>query len=134
MESMLVEDAVEIITRHIQRIRGYLFRSKTIAVVQKGEPMTEQGTDRHGAEYKRTTNDFRFRLLEQDNCVCSVCHGIGAKIELRYVTRNSESARRRGKICKTLQAHEHSFWICQRCLDNMKAIAGLTISVERTEE
>ena len=28
--------------------------------------MTESGTDRYGAEHKRTSNDFHFRLLEQD--------------------------------------------------------------------
>lgn len=81
--------------------------------------VTEQGVDRYGAEYKRTTNDFRFRLLEQDNCVCSVCHGTGAKIEIRYVTRNYESARRRGKICKNLQAHGHTVWICPRCIESL---------------
>ena len=81
--------------------------------------MTEQGTDRYGAEYKRTSNDFHFRMLEQDNCVCSICHGTGAKIEFEYVTRNYESARQRGRICKNLQAHGHSFWICLTCIDNL---------------
>ena len=80
-----------------------------------GKGMTDQG-EIHGWEYKRAGNDFRFRWLEQDNCVCSICHGTGAKIEFEYVTRNYESARRKGKICKNLQAHEHSFWICPICL------------------
>lgn len=82
--------------------------------------MTEQGTDAYGAEFKRTSNDFHFRWLEQNNCVCSICHSTGAKIEFRYVTRNYESPRRKGKICKNLQAHGHSFWICPKCLDNLK--------------
>ena len=87
---------------------------------QEGRSMIiEQGVDSYGAEYKRTTNDFRIRLLEQDNCVCSVCHGIGAKIELRYVTRNYESAIRRGKICKNLQAHGHTVWICPKCIESL---------------
>ena len=81
--------------------------------------MTEQGTGIGGWEYKRTSNDFHFRWLEQDNCVCSICHGSGAKIEFEYVTRNYESATRKGKICKTLQAHGHSFWICPTCLTNL---------------
>lgn len=80
---------------------------------------TEQGTDGCGAEYKRTSNDFHFRWLEQDNCVCSICHGIGAKIEFEYVTRDYASNNRKGKICKTLQAHRHSFWICPTCLTNL---------------
>ena len=44
--------------------------------------MAEQGTDRYGAEYKRTDNDFHIRYLEQDNGICSVCHGTGAKMNL----------------------------------------------------
>ena len=87
---------------------------------RKGEPMTEQGTDRYGAEYKRTGNDFHARYLEQDNGICSVCHGTGAKIEIRYVVRNYESARVKKKICKNLQAHERSLWICPKCIDNFK--------------
>jgi len=82
--------------------------------------MIEQGTDRYGAEYKRTDNDFHARYLEQDNCVCSICHGTGAKIEIRYVVRNYESARAKKKICKNLQAHERSLWICPKCIDNFK--------------
>ena len=80
--------------------------------------MTEQGTEAGGWEYKRTSNDFHFRRLEHDNCVCSICHGNGAKIEFEYVTRNYQSPRTK-KICKTLQAHGHSFWICPTCIKNM---------------
>lgn len=85
--------------------------------------MIQTGVDKYGAEFKRTSNDFGFRWLEQDNCVCSICHGTGAKIEFEYVTRNYESAKRRGKICKNLQAHGHSFWICPVCLRNLNAKA-----------
>lgn len=74
--------------------------------------------DNYGAEYKRTPNDFHFRRLEQDNCVCSICHGTGAKVEFRYVTRDYQSPRTK-KICKTLQAHEHSFWICPTCAETL---------------
>ena len=79
----------------------------------------DSGTDSYGAEYKRTPNDFVFRRLKQDNCICSICHGTGAVMEFEYVTRNYESARRKGKICKTLQAHGHRFWICPHCIDNL---------------
>lgn len=78
----------------------------------------EHGTDDFGAEYKRTQNDFHLRFLTQENCACSICHGCGAKWEFRYVTRNYKS-HRTGKICKTLQANEHSFWLCPKCLENM---------------
>lgn len=81
--------------------------------------MIETGIDKYGAEYKRTSNDFHFRELGQDNCVCNICHGTGAIIEFEYVTRNYESARRKGKICDKLQAHGHSLWICPTCIDNL---------------
>lgn len=81
--------------------------------------MIAHGIDGYGAEYKRTPNDFHFRRLEQDNCICSICHGTGAKIEFEYVTRNYESARRKGKICENLQAHGHRFWICPACIKNL---------------
>jgi hypothetical protein len=81
--------------------------------------MVEQGIDSYGAEYKRTDNDFHFKWLEQDNCMCNICHGTGAKIEFRYITRDYASNRQSKRICKTLQAHENSFWICPKCLDNL---------------
>ena len=98
--------------------------------------MTEQGTDRYGAEYKRTDNDFHVKYLEQDNGVCSVCHGTGAKIEIRYVVRNYESARVKKKICKNLQTHERSLWICPKCIKNFKQKSSViredTIEPQRT--
>ena len=96
--------------------------------------MMEQGIDWLGVEYKRTANDFHLRRLKQENCCCSICHGIGAKWEFRYVIRNYASPRVKGKICKTLQAHERSFWICQECLDNMMNITGLQIAERKAEE
>jgi len=77
--------------------------------------MNEQGMDRYGAEYKRSDNDFHVRYLEQDNCVCSVCHGTGAKLEIRYITRDYQNGRTK-KICENLQSHEHSLWICPKCV------------------
>jgi hypothetical protein len=79
--------------------------------------MIEQGKDRYGAEYKRTPNDFHFKWLEQDNCICSICHGTGAKIEFRYITRDYSKGK---KIYEELQAHERSFWICIKCLNNLR--------------
>lgn len=55
--------------------------------------MIKQGVDDYGAEYKRTSHDFSFKFLTQDNCVCNICHGIGAKWGFRYVTRNYQSPR-----------------------------------------
>lgn len=80
--------------------------------------MTEHGTDRYGAEYKRTPHDFSFRLLTQDNCVCNICHGTGAVIEFEYTVRNYQSPKTK-KICKRLQEHRRSFWICPKCINNI---------------
>ena len=96
--------------------------------------MTEQGTDRYGAEYKRTGNDFHVRYLEQDNGVCSVCHGTGAKIEIRYVVRNYGSARVKKKICKNLQAHERTLWICPKCINNFRQKLSVIKKMEEGEQ
>ena len=92
----------------------------------------EKGVDRLGIAYKRTTNDFNFRRLGALGA-CSICHGTGPIIEFRYVTRNYQSPRTK-KICKTLQEHEHSFWICTACANNMieraKGILKITIESE----
>ena len=83
--------------------------------------MTEQGVDNYGEKYKRTSNDFHFRKLESDNCICNICHGVGAKVEFEYITRNYRSARQKNRICKTLQAHDNGFWICEKCIENLLA-------------
>lgn len=92
----------------------------------------EQGIDRLGVEYKRTSDDFALRHIERDNCCCSICHGIGARWGFAYVTRNYQSPRT-NKICKTLQEHKHSFWICPRCLEYMKESTGLSIEGRKEE-
>ncbi len=109
--------------------------SRQCLLTRKGETMSEHGVDNHGAEYKRTPNDFSFGFLTQDNCVCNICHGTGAKWKFRYVTRNYKSDRTK-RICKTLQAHEHSFWICPKCLQNFIGLTGVKVTVpeRRTDE
>lgn len=104
----------------------YLLITLTSVHTEKGEPMIKQGVDNYGAEYKRTAHDFSFKFLTQDNCVCSICHGTGAKWGFRYVTRNYQSPRTK-KICKTLQAHEHSVWICPECLQNLTERTGVQV-------
>ena len=51
----------------------------------------EQGSDRYGSEYKRTDNDFGFRWLDQDNCICDICHGTGGKDRIQICHK---------KLCK----------------------------------
>ena len=63
--------------------------------------------------FVNTESNLRFSGVK------SFSDGSGAKIEFEYVTRNYGSARRKGKICKNLQAHVHSVWICPKCIANM---------------
>lgn len=86
--------------------------------------MTESGKVR-GVEFERGTDDFSFRRLSPEYCSCSVCHGLGAVIEIEYVKR--DYANRNGKICGTLQKHERSLCICDACLDNAKQIMKKTL-------
>ena len=87
----------------------------------------EQGVDKLGCEYKRTNHDFIVKPLAQDNCICNICHGTGAKWAVRYVTRDYASDRQKNRICNTLQAHGHNFWICPACLENFTALTGLKV-------
>ena len=77
-----------------------------------------QKVDEYGFDYERKKDDFNVRKLKHDNCMCSICHGLGAKFEIGYVTRDYESDKTKGRICKRLQEHYHSFWICEPCLKN----------------
>ena len=107
----LMELIIDIPKEEYERIKDISneYRSLIHKVVVKGARVTEQGT-KGGIEYKRTSDDFCFRWLEMD-CICSICNGIGARIEFTYVTRDYESASK-----KNLQEHEHYFWICPACL------------------
>lgn len=81
--------------------------------------MNETGTDKYGSEFARSTEDFNFKKLTQNNCICNICHGTDAEIEFNYVTRDYSSKHSKRVICKTLQTHEHGFWICPKCLENL---------------
>ena len=49
------------------RSQGFLTED---GFIDRKSVIDEHGTDRYGAEFKRTSNDFRLRYLTQDNCVC----------------------------------------------------------------
>lgn len=51
-----------------------------------------------------------------DNCSCSICFRIGKVAKIEYYTQNYGSNKRKGKICKNLQKHPHSIWICEKCI------------------
>ena len=55
---------------------------------------------------------------------------LGVAIELPEGNYRNPRTKR---ICKTLQAEAHSFWICPRCLENLNALTGLEIEASLPE-
>ena len=80
--------------------------------------MSEKGKDRCDLEYERSEDDFNFKWIAQDNAICDVCHGIGAKVEFSCTQRDYASDKTR-KICKTLQTHKNALWICPTCMKTL---------------
>lgn len=96
----------------------------------------EKGIDAMGRDYKRTSNDFKLKRLQYNNCSCSICHALGAKWAFEYIVRDySNYSARKVKICKNLQSHEKLFWICPECIKNMERSTGIKIQfpAENTE-
>lgn len=56
-----------------------------------------------------------------DNCCCSICFRICQVAKIEYYTQDYESNKRKGKICKNLQKHPHSIWICGKCINDFLA-------------
>lgn len=79
--------------------------------------MKESGKVR-GVEFERETDDFSFRRLKPEYSACSVCHGLGAVLEIEYVRRNYADVD--GLICGTLQKHTRSVWLCEKCIENAR--------------
>ena len=56
-----------------------------------------------------------------DNCCCNICFRVGKVAKIKYYTHNYGSNNRPGKICKNLQKHPHSIWICQKCMEDFRS-------------
>lgn len=54
---------------------------------------------------------------------CSVCfkHVDKKIVKLKWYTQDYASNKRKGKVCKTLQKHPHSIWICDKCIEDLKS-------------
>ena len=64
---------------------------------------------------------YSIELSENTNCSCQICFRLGRVAKIQYYTQNYGSNKRKGKICKTLQKHPHSIWICEKCLNDFKS-------------
>lgn len=64
---------------------------------------------------------FTVEISEYTNCICSICHRLGRVAKLKWYTQDYASNKRKGKICKTLQKHPHSIWICEKCMNDFKS-------------
>lgn len=63
---------------------------------------------------------FKVEISKATNCICDICHGGGRVAKIDYYKKNYRSNKRPGKICKTLQKHPISIWICERCMNDFK--------------
>ena len=82
---------------------------------------------------------FSIEISEATNCCCNICFRIGRVAKIEYYTQNYGSSKRKGKICKTLQKHPHSIWICEKCYNDFKSeyvhsTRGLGFSVHEFDE
>ena len=63
---------------------------------------------------------FKVEISKATNCICNICHGSGRVAKINYYTKDYGSNKRPGKICKTLQKHPRSIWICRKCMNDFK--------------
>lgn len=64
---------------------------------------------------------FRIEVSEYPNCCCNICHRLSHVAKIEYYTQDYGSNKRKGKICKKLQKHPHSIWICEKCMDDFES-------------
>ena len=63
---------------------------------------------------------FSLSVSDHDNCLCNICHRPRKVLILKYYTKDYASNTRPGKICKTLQVHPHTIWVCKKCLEDLR--------------
>ncbi len=64
---------------------------------------------------------FEIHYKKATNSCCSICFKLGKVMTVSWYTQDYRSNKRKGKICKTLQKHPHSIWICDKCLKDLRA-------------
>lgn len=82
---------------------------------------------------------FSVEISEYTNCCCNICFRTGRVMKIKYYVQDYASNKRKGKICKTLQKHPRSIWICERCYNDFKSefvrsTRGLGFSIRNFEE
>ena len=64
---------------------------------------------------------FNVEISKATNCCCDICFRLGRVMKVRYYVQDYRSNKRKDKICKTLQKHPRSIWICERCYNDFKS-------------
>ena len=82
---------------------------------------------------------FSVEISEHTNCCCNICFRTGRVMKIKYYVQDYASNKRKGKICKTLQKHPRSIWICEKCYNDFKSefvrsTRGLGFSIRDFEE
>lgn len=63
---------------------------------------------------------FTVEISKATNCCCNICFRLGRVAKISYYTQSYESNKRKGKICKRLQKHPHTIWICEKCMNDFR--------------
>ena len=58
--------------------------------------------------------------MGENGCTCSICRSVGRVTKIKWYEQDYESNKQKGKICKTLQKHTHSVWICEECMEDFR--------------
>lgn len=82
---------------------------------------------------------FTVEISEYTNCCCSICFRLGRVAKIKYYVQDYASNKRKGKICKTLQKHPRSIWVCEKCMNDfrsefIRSTKGLGYAVHNFEE
>ena len=56
-----------------------------------------------------------------ENCCCNICFRVGKVAKIKYYIQDYGSNKRPGKVCKNLQKHPRSIWICEKCMEDFKS-------------
>ena len=64
---------------------------------------------------------FSVEISNYTNCSCNICFRVGRVAKIKYYTQDYGSNKRPGKICKRLQKHSHSIWVCEKCMEDFKS-------------
>lgn len=57
---------------------------------------------------------FEITYSEANNCGCGICFKLNHVMRVKWYTQDYASEKT-GKICKNLQKHPHSLWVCRDC-------------------